>query len=255
MFNNAENADSISRWEALGIKPTAELAEALAIFDNARYVEVGHRPRFDLESLTIDNADEMIRAHAAQLAMTTGTGEGGSGLSVLESAKSEAVDLAARQVVSIARAAIPHAIEQLSKPFGKAAAQYCGSVAKLPEIVTSDSLIAAGASVVEAYGEALQAATYLNSVSDWVASTGAMSGFLPRDMEVTLRILRPDTIDQLLGLDDAHRSQANPALVAIDPVLYAAARLGVPFGINTLTEAQQLRSELSTVRPQALVNQ
>jgi hypothetical protein len=105
---------------------------------------------------------------------------------------------------------------------------------------------------VDAYGTARAAAGYLDGISSWVAGTANLGGYLSGEIEATLRILRPTSGHQIVKLDEAHRLNASSALSAIGPVYFAAVKLGVEFGINTLAEAKHLRESLA-LRPQKLV--
>jgi hypothetical protein len=51
---------------------------------------------------------------------------------------------------------------------------------------------------------------------------------------------------ELVKLDEAEYKQVDPSLVAINPVFFTAARLGVEFCINTLQEAAGIRSRLAS---------
>lgn len=251
MIDSTHFADGVSRWTALGIKLPKDLAKAVELFEAVRYVEVGHAPTFDIATVTPANAEDEIRKLADQLVLSTGQGENGSGLSPLGKAKQLVSEQAARQVLAQARAAVPEAIKQLSVPFEKAAVAYRDAVSVLPGEIDSDTLLTAGPDVVSAYRAAVDAAVYLSSVSSWVASTANLSGFLAREVEAILRVLRPQNALQLAKLEEAKRLKANRALSALEPVFVAAVRHDVDFGINTLAEAAELRRSLA-LRPQAL---
>jgi hypothetical protein len=245
-------ADQIANWTSLGITLPSDLEKAVEVFETVKWIEVGYGPTFDLEKLTPKNAETEIRKLAEQLVMTEAQQDAsGANLSMLDKAKRHVLKAAASQVIGLGRAAIPAVIEQLTPAFDKAAAEYTEAVSTLPDEITADRLVTGGPSVVSAYQAAQNAASYLNSVSLWVASTAAITGVLARDMEVVLRILRPENGIQLSKLEDAHQLQANAAITALNPVYVAAVRLGVPFGINTLREAAQLRKSLQ-LRPQLL---
>lgn len=242
MFDQTQIADMVARWPGLGIKLPKELATAIEVFEAVRYTEVGYAPVFRIEELTPANADAKIRELAEQLLLAP---EPGAGLSVLERAKKTAVDAAARRVNNLGRHFFADAVAQLSPEFSIHAEAYVNAVARLPENVSSDTLLNAGPDAVAAYGEAQREAKYLDRISEWVAQSGYLFGVLPKDIEVVLRVLRPESGIELAKLDDAHQLPANQALQAIDPVFFTAARLGVPFGINSAREAAQIRKSLT----------
>jgi hypothetical protein len=135
-------------------------------------------------------------------------------------------------------------IKQLEPEFAKQADAYVRVVSVLPSELTSDTLVTGGPAIVSAYGEAQQAAAYLNAVSSWVASTAPICG--GDGLEFVLRILRPETSAQLAKLDEAARLRnVDRVLGAVNPIYLAAARNGVPWGINTLREAAELRESLA----------
>jgi hypothetical protein len=137
----------------------------------------------------------------------------------------------------------------LAPEFDEHAESYTEAVSKLPENLTAEALVSAGAEAVTAYGDAQREAQYLNRISAWVFETSYLSGVIPKDAEVVLRILRPGTALELVKLDEAAYKQADSTLAAINPVLFTAARLEVEFCINTLQEAAKLRSDLSVISP------
>jgi hypothetical protein len=245
-------ADTVTNWTSLGVKLPDDLAKAVELYEAIRYTEVGYVPTFDIEKLTPKNAEAEIRKLAGQLVLADPQHDASGNLSILEKAKRQVLDAAARQVVGLGRHAIPDVIEQLTPEFDRQAVAYAEAIRSLPEKITSDTLITAGAPVVSAWRAAQDAASYLDRISGWVASTGPITGVLAKQMESVIRILRPETAVQLGRLDTASHSQPDKALAVLKPVYVTAVRLGIPFGINTLREAAQLRTELETVRPQQL---
>jgi hypothetical protein len=256
MNDSKSIANNVSRWTGLGVKLPKELAEAVSVFESLVYTEVGYQPVFDIGEVTATNGEEKIKEFADQLVLAEVPG---GGLSVLGKAKNIAVDAAARRVNALARVAVPDLIELLTPEFDRHAEAYIEAVAKLPGVpiegttmtspytITADALVSAGAEAVTAYGDAQREVQYLNRISTWVFETSYLSGVIPKDAEVVLRILRPSTALELVKLDEAASKRAESTLAAINPVFFTAARLGVKFGINTLREAAELRTSLSTI--------
>ena len=118
-------------------------------------------------------------------------------------------------------------------------------LSKLPDEITAETLVLAGADAVSAYAVAQQEAVYLGKVSNWVAQTRELPGHTS-DPDRALRILRPNSALQLAKLDEATWKPADPTLHALDPVLLTAAREGVTFGINTLRQCAEIRSGLAS---------
>jgi imidazole glycerol phosphate synthase subunit HisF len=220
-------ADGVSRWTGFGIKFSKELAKAVELLETLRYAEVGRLPVFDIEAVTPENAEDKIHEFAKQLALSEVPG---GGLSVLDKAKKQAVEGAARRVVNLARHEVPSVIEQLTPDFDKHVEAYTAAVVKLPDDITAETLVAAGADAVSAYSDALQEVQYLNRIDNWVVQTGYVAGIIPKNMEVVIRILRPTSISQLAKLDAARHKQANQTLLALDTVFFTAAREGFRSG-------------------------
>jgi uncharacterized protein YidB (DUF937 family) len=247
MFDSTFIAGNVADWAQLGVKLPKDLQAALDAFDALRWVEVEHPPVFHVADVTADNAEDKVREYAEHLVTTLKlvTSPGAGGVSVLAEAKRHAVATAARRVNAEAAAAIPEIIEKLTPEFDKHAAAYVDAVAKLPEDLAAETLVAAGADAVVAYADAQREAGHLNLVSSWVASTRNLPGHSDNPDPV-LSILRPHTAEQLAELDKAHRNthNTNPTLAALNPVWFTAAREGVEFAVNTVPEAALVRAGL-----------
>lgn len=244
MFDQQSIATNVTGWTGLGLRFPTELARAVELFETLTYTEVSYPAVFDIDGVTAANAEQKIREFADQLITAERAVEG---LSPLEKAKKIAVDAAARRVNAQARLAIPDLTKQLTPGFDEHAQAYVEAVSQLPEDLTAQALVSAGADAVAAYGATQREAQYLSAIGSWIFETSYLSGFIPRDVETVLRILRPATALDLIKLDEAAHKPADPVLAAINPVFFAAARLGVEFGINTLGEAADLRAELGNI--------
>jgi hypothetical protein len=242
MYDQRSIATNVARWTGLGLKFPKELAQAVELFETLVYTEVGYPAVFDIDGVTAANAEQKLREFADELVMAAGNG----GLSPLENAKKIAVESAARRVNAQARSAVPALIEQLTPEFDQHAAAYVEAVAKLPEDLTAESLVAAGAGAVTAYGDAQREALHIKGFSTWVFETSYLSG-ISKDVDSVLRVLRPTSKLELIKLDEASYRQVDSTLYALNPVLFVAARLGVEFGINSVTEAAELRAELDNI--------
>ncbi|MGB3230714.1 MAG: hypothetical protein WBB57_07535 [Mycobacterium sp.] len=245
MMNPVSTAKQISRWTSLGIELPDELTAALDRFEALQYVEVGHRPTFDLESVTAENAEEKVREFAKVLANHIPMRlEDGVSASVLESSKSWALNEAAIAVKRTAAQSVPKIIEALEPEFEEHAEAYAEAALKLPETITSDTLVKAGPDALAAYGVAKQEAAYIGGIGGWLSQTAEVTGV--RSTENFLNVLAPEDALQLVKLDGANSSsgRADRTYTAIVPVYFTAARLGVPFALNLPREASRLRKEL-----------
>lgn len=248
MHNIIEIAAQVSNWTSLGVKLPEALTDALAKFELIRWTEVGYQPVLDVSAITAENVEAKLREFAQEIVV----GDLNPGaFSPLQEAKARAMRISARVVNNAASAAVPDIIKQLAPEFDKHAKEFAEAVAKLPvktaytngravETFTSDDLVSGGPDAVLVYQDALEAVKSLHRASAWVASTNQLPGHTG-DADPVLRILRPEDKLHLVTLDAAAQVRHSDIVRTLDPVLFTAARLGVPFGINTIREAASIR--------------
>lgn len=243
MFINEliDTADAIAGWTGLGIKLSPELEKAIELHEAIRWTEVGHAFNIDIAKLTPADVEATIHDLAQHIVTAEAVGQN----SPLMSAKLRLLKSAAAQVIQCARQFAPEARDQLAVEFDKHARAYVDAVQKLPEELTSESLVSAGPDAVSAYSAAQAEVEHLRQVSRWVSDVRGIPGLSAGADTRVLNVLRPSDIDQLHRLDTALRAEVDPALGRIDPVFAAAAREGVEFGINLPAESHRIRSELA----------
>jgi hypothetical protein len=156
------------------------------------------------------------------------------------------LDAAARVVRSWGVHAIPDIIRQLTPEFDEHVEAYTEAVSRVPEDITAETLVSVGADAVTAFTDAQREVQYLHEIDGWSAQTAALVGIIPKEQEVVIRILQPESMAQLAKLDAARVKRADPALGLIDPVYYTAGREGIPFGINSSRQAAKLRTRLES---------
>lgn len=243
MFDNEliTTVDSIADWAGLGIKLSPELAKAVALYEAIRWTEVGHGFDIDIAKLSPGDVETAIRDFAQHII----TAESGRALlSPLGSAKLRMTRMSGVHIIQIARQFAPEARDQLAVEFDNHAQAYIDAVQKLPEELTSESLVAAGPEAVAAYSVAQSEVAHLRQVSRWVSDVRGIPGLGAGDVDPVLNVLRPSDIGQLHRLDAALHVNADPVLDRIDPVFATAAREGIEFGINLPSESQRIRAEL-----------
>lgn len=245
MIDTKSVADSVSRWSgSLGVALPADLVKAIETFELIRWTEVGHVPQIDLSKVTAKNVETLIRDRASHTALLDKPGEGWGELA---KAKQAYTDAAAREVIRLAPGAVDGVIEQLMASFDEAAAAYVAAVDLLPEELTSETLVKAGAGAVGAYGQAQEAAAKLSTVHEWVSSLRELPGHHADVERAGLYIIRPENLVQLIELDKARAAKTNDVERAVGgPVLIVAAREGYEFSIRTPREDAQLRASLSS---------
>jgi hypothetical protein len=236
MYESIEIAELVASWTSYGVTMPEDLAKFIEIFEAIRWTEVERPPVFDITAVTTNNAEDMIRGLADQLAVSVAPG---GGLSVLAQAKRQVLDQAARNITNLAGPAVPGFIEDMTPEFDKHVAAYTEAVSQLPDEVTPEALVAAGADAVTAYATAQREAQQLNRFDRWVSDTGQLPTVSGHNQDPVLRILKPATVTKLFKLDEAHSRPSQPTLVAIDPVYFTAVKEGVEFGINNPNQARR----------------
>lgn len=238
-------ADGVARWAgSLGVTLPADVEKAIETYELVKWTEVGHRPQIALSKVTVKNVETLIRDHASHLALLDKPGEGWGELA---KAKHAYADAAAREVNRLAAAAVPDLIEQLTSVVNDAAAAYVAAVDILPDDLSSETLVKAGATAVGAYGQAQEAAAKLTTVHGWASSLRDLPGHHADVERAGLYIIRPANMLQLSELDKASGAEANDVERAVGgPVLLLAAREGYEFSIRTPREAAHLRASLSS---------
>ncbi|RIR96185.1 hypothetical protein [Mycobacteroides abscessus] len=239
MFINEliDTADAITGWTGLGIKLSPELEKAIELHEAIRWTEVGHGFNIDIAKLTPADVEATIHDLAQHIVFAEAVGR----LSPRAQAKAQLLDKAARQVVVLGREFAPEARDQLAVEFDKHARAYVDAVQKLPEELTSESLVSAGPDAVSAYSEAQAEVEHLRQVSGWVSDIRRIPGLGAGEDTRVLNVLRPSDIGQLNLLDASLYAKVDPVLDRIDRVFVTAAREGIEFGINLPNEIRDLR--------------
>ncbi|RIT28650.1 hypothetical protein D2E76_27320 [Mycobacteroides abscessus] len=243
MFVNEliDTADTIAGWTALGIKLSPELEKTIELHEAIRRTEVGHGFNIDITNLTPADVEATIHDLARHIVTAEAVGQN----SPLANAKLRLLQTAAAQVIKLARQFAPEARNQLAVKFDKHAKAYTEAVQKLPEELTSESLIAAGPDAVSAYSVAQAEVEHLREVRSWVSDVRRIPGLSAGEDNHVLNVLRPCDIEQLHRIDAALYAKVDPVLDRIDRVFVTAVREGVEFGINLPAESQRIRAELA----------
>src|SRR5690349_168833 len=150
MTINIDSAEAISRWGNLGVTLPEDLAAAIALFESVQYADTRPVP-VELEDITAENVEAKLRELAEYIALSDGPENGGYGLSPMAQAKNRLLSQAATVVVRAGTAAVPSLIEQMTPAFDARVELYVEAIAKLPDELTSDTLVRAGGEAVEAY--------------------------------------------------------------------------------------------------------
>ncbi|BCN45257.1 hypothetical protein [Prescottella equi] len=235
--------DKIATWQdALGVKLPKPLTDLLAVRDELAYVETSHEPVIDVSRVKPANVADEVEAVARELAVKAERFE----------ARSRLLSALNRKILHAATAAVPDVIEQLTPVFGQAAHTYADAVAKLPEELSSDSLVVAGPDALAAFGAAVEAAKHLAAVDQWLAGLSQLPGYAA-EAHPALRVCAPSDYQQMHTLLTAHNAAGtvDPLVREVGPVYLAAARAGAGFEILTPAESVELRRELEASKPES----
>jgi hypothetical protein len=229
-------------WSRLGVRLPKDLSSALDKLDAIRYAVIDHRPVFRLDGLTAENCEQRLADFAAELVTSTPLPgqHGTTPQSILGHAKAEALDVAAREILRAAGAAVPSIIEQLETPFRQAVQTFTEAVQSIPDVenLTSDALVAGGGSNLDSYHTAHDAAIFLESISGWLAGLHDVPAHAGHQSYPALRVLTPQTwseYHQIIGERDHLR---------LPGYLCAAVRLGTPFELHIPADCTRIYTEL-----------
>jgi|GEM_PF-2287835 hypothetical protein len=231
-------ASAVASWTSLGVKLPKQLAAAIDVYEAVKYVEVGYPVEFDLSAVTPQNAEAMVHDYAARLVPSLSVIDGRT--SALHEAKLRALGAAANQVVVLARSAAGEVAKLLIPEFNQAATEFAEAVQALPEDLTPESLVKAGAAVLAEYHRAVEAQKRIAAVDSWVASLDGIPG-LAAEHPIELRVLRPATgqLQALARVRDLPRRERE-LFGQLNPVWVTAARKGIEFGPNLPREAADI---------------
>lgn len=221
----------VSDWGALVGDLPKPLAEAIAVFDEAQWVEppAGGLP---VEKITAKNVEEAVTDLARSLTL-----EG-----TFTTAKNRVLDGLARRVLALAAEAVPDLLDRLEPEFNAAVAEFKAAVDGLPEDHSPAALIASGPSAVESYHRAVEAQAKLNRFSGWLNTLTGLPGF-GGYADSVLRILRPSNrAEYKLLLDAGSRRDGSE----LNPLYVAAVEAGLPWQMNTPAEAQVIADEINS---------
>lgn len=229
--------NEINNWTALGVKLPAELVKAIDVYEAIRYATVEHPPVFDLAGVNEKNAEDRINTLADELARAAVVGD----------AKRHALAAASQEVTRQAGAAVPAVITELTPAFERSVSSFTEAVNGLPDDLTSDQLVAAGAATVSLYLAAKEAAAHIAVVDGWLASLVDLPYYAGLPQEPCLRVTSPLNRDELLVLLNAHQANnVDPLVRDLNPVYVAAAKNGIAFKISDPREQAARREQIES---------
>jgi hypothetical protein len=224
-------------WANLGVPLPKALTTAIETFETLQYVDIIHRPTIDLEGLTAENAEKRLAVFAAELTTSLPLSSGLPGamsISILAEAKTRAMTKAAGAVLAAAGNAVPEVIGSLEPTFTRAVDEFRESVALLPDELTAQTLVTAGAATLDAYQSAVASAAVIERIDAWLGTVGRLSNFADHLQRPILRTLEPKNRSEYFELAQERDSLRLPGHYV------AAVRLNVPFKMSTPAECSEV---------------
>jgi len=167
-------------------------------------------------------------------------------MSALSGAKLHILDQLGLEILWEASSAVLGIIEELTPRFDRAVSAFAEAVAKLPEELTSESIVAAGASVLAEYQTAREAASVIADIDSWVASLTELPAYAGHEPAGALRVLAPSSRGELAELN-AHQAHGADSLVAqLGGTFLTAARNGIKFKINDPRESAEILEDIES---------
>ena len=230
MYDPVLTAARIEEWPALATMPPA-VVKALAIF-RAVADTTAPAAEVDWSKVTPGNAPAAAIAYAEQHALAAGWAQ----------AHRDLVAQAANRVLATASEHVDEILAALSPRFLDSARVFTDSVLALPPTAGTAELVAAGPAAVGAYHAAVDAQRHLLAVRSLMLDIADLPGQGADGYDRAVTLATPQTAADVTLLDAGDAS-----IEGLDPVLVATAKLGLAWALRTPRQADELRSELTTV--------
>jgi hypothetical protein len=186
---------------------------------------------FDPTTITPQNIEDQIGELAGAVAAEEAFTE----------ARNRATNALGQYVLNTAAEVLPEVLKIVEPRLKAAGDTFAQVLEMLPDNPTSDALVAAGPSAVQAFQAAKSAELELDAIDRWVSSvSGLFGGYRP---EPVLRCLAPTTREGLQALLRAHDKKG-----ALKPLWVAGATTpDVSWTINPPDKAREIRSVLDSL--------
>ncbi|MDJ0400884.1 hypothetical protein [Rhodococcus rhodochrous] len=235
MIDPTMTAASIANdWTRLGVKLPKSLTTAITVYEEIRYV-AKPKPTINIDDLTVENLADTISQVTDNLVRADKHAE----------AVREVRNRLASQVLREAGAAVPTVLEQFRDRFDAAVTKFAKAAERLPDDLSSDSLVKAGPDALVALGEAREAAAEIKQVESYLASLVQLPAYSVFGHHPALRIFAPESPEQLSVLTNARNNKRHDPLVReLGPILWHGIKAGVPTALNTPDESARIEQEL-----------
>ncbi|KXT58720.1 hypothetical protein Y710_00265 [Gordonia sp. QH-12] len=156
-------------------------------------------------------------------------------------------DAHTRQALEEIRKDSDEILALINKIVTEAGDRLTAAVSLLPERLTSEDLVAAGATAVAAYADAEDAGQVLQNISLWIFSNGNSVGVGPTT-ERAFQLVRPDTAEQYAKIKEAQSTSASNVMEQrIGRVFLCAARVGADFSLNDNQRIAEFKASIGIV--------
>jgi hypothetical protein len=223
----------LNAWtDLLGANLPKPLAAASDALDAVEFSQAPHAG-FDPASVTATNAEQKISELATVIAAERAFGE----------AVNRARNSIGQHVLNTAAEVLPDVLAVIEPRFRSAVQTFTESLDMLPDNPTSDALVAAGATAVQAFQTAKDAELTLDAIDRWALSLNELFGV---QADPVLRLLAPSSREAFQTLLRAHDKKAG---VLRSLWVTAATTPDVSWAINTPAQAKEIRRVLDGLKP------
>ena len=209
------------QWKRLPVTLPASLVNTLAALNaanvsNVQQPELPDEMPENPEDLVQSLTDQLIRQEAEKKARTL-LGE-----------------LAKKRLRAEMNNAVEPILDQLQKPFAKAAKTYTEAVQQLPADLTAEALVQASGNVSKAYQEAKEASVFLTQVERFITHVlQYVRHGVPHSTPV--KLVDAKTQEDLAALQ---RKSGNKLIADLNETLFNAVQAGLPIVLSSIEEIQ-----------------
>ena len=209
------------QWKKLPVELPASLVNTLAALNAAN---VSHVQQPELPDEMPENPEDLVRSLTDQLLRQEAE----------KKARSLLGELAKKRLRTEMNNSVEPIIDQLQKPFAKAAKTYTAAVEQLPADLTAEELVQASGNVSKAYQEAKEAAVFLTQVERFITHVlQYLRHGVPHSTPVKLVDAR--TQEDLVALQ---RKSGNRLISDLNETLFNAVKAGLPIVLSSIEEIQ-----------------
>ena len=209
------------QWKALPVELPAGLVNTLAALNAAK---VSHIQQPELPNEMPEDPEEVVQSLTDQLLRQEAE----------KNARTLLGELARKRLRTEMNNAVEPILDQLKKPFAKAAKTYTEAVQQLPADLTAEKLVQASSNVSKAYQDAKEAAVFLTQVERFITNVlQYLRHGVPHSTPV--KLVDAKTQADLAALQ---RKSGNRLIADLNETLFNAVQAGLPLVLSSIEEIQ-----------------